>query len=571
MAVTMGGCATTGPADPTPPASSALFDSFEYVGKDDVYVSLPLPDKSSYYNPILPGWYSDPTICTNGEGDYYLATSTFTFFPGVPLFHSRDLINWTFVRHILDRESQLVNMKGQGVSGGIFAPDLKYNPANKTYYMVTTNVGYGNFLVKTTNPAGTWSDPIRLDEVGGIDPSIFFDDDGKAYILNNDEAPDNKPEYDGHRTIRIQEYDLQNDRTVGPRKILVNKGAHPADNPIWIEGPHMYKINGKYFLMSAEGGTGTGHSEVIFRSNSPWGPFTPWKGNPILTQRHLDPKRANPVTCAGHADLLQAADSTWWAVFLACRPHAGNYETLGRETFLMPVRWSEDGFPYITSGDETIPVVGRKAGAERVDSLATFGNFSVTDQFTSGTLTPQWSTLRGPAQDNYSLSTYPGYLCLNCSQITARQKDMPSMVSRRLQHHKFESSTRVIFNPENETDAAGIVLFKDEAHHYFMGINRNGKGRCITLWKSNGSSCEPIAESMIDDTDIALNLKVCSEGTDYSFLYKTDDAKEWTSLAKGIDSYYLSTANAGGFTGTMVGLYATKKTGDSENLAYRNM
>lgn len=257
--------------------SVALFDYFSYKGNDDFYISNPLSGEDYFYNPILPGWYSDPSVCTNGEGDYFLVTSTFTYFPGVPIFHSKDLVNWKQIGHVLNRASQLVNMEGQKVSGGIFAPAISYNPYNKTYYMVTTNVGAGNFFVKTQDPFGEWSEPIMLPEVGGIDPSFFFDEDGKAYIVNNDEAPDNKPEYSGHRTIRIQEFDVKTDKTIGPRKILVNKGAQPADKPIWIEGPHLYKINGKYFLMSAEGGTGNWHSEVIFRGDSPMGKFLPWK------------------------------------------------------------------------------------------------------------------------------------------------------------------------------------------------------------------------------------------------------------------------------------------------------
>ena len=318
--------------------STALFDYFTYKGNDDFYKENPLPDDESFYNPILPGWYSDPSICTNGEGDYFLVTSTFTYFPGVPIFHSRDLVNWKQVGHVLSRPSQLVNMKGQHVSGGIFAPAISYNPHNKTYYMVTTNVGAGNFFVKTQDPFGEWSDPIMLPEVGGIDPSFFFDEDGKAYIVNNDDAPDYKPEYSGHRTIRIQEFDVKSDKTIGPRKILVNKGVHPEEKPIWIEGPHMYKINGKYFLMDAEGGTSTWHSEVIFRSDSPMGTFTPWTKNPILTQRHLSAERPNPITCAGHADLIQTKEGDWWAVFLACRPINNKFENLGRESFLIPVR-----------------------------------------------------------------------------------------------------------------------------------------------------------------------------------------------------------------------------------------
>ncbi len=255
---------------PTIHKSTALFDYFIYEGNDDFYKENPLPGNDYFYNPILPGWYSDPSICSNGKGDYFLVTSTFAYFPGVPIFHSRDLVNWKQVGHVLNRPSQLVNLKGQGISGGIFAPAIEYNPYNETYYMITTNVGAGNFFVKTKDPFGDWSDPIMLPETIGIDPSFFFDDNGKAYIVNNDDAPDNKPEYSGHRTIRIQEFDTNTDKTIGPRKILINKGAKPEDKPIWIEGPHLYKINGKYFLMSAEGGTGGWHSEVIFSSSSPW-------------------------------------------------------------------------------------------------------------------------------------------------------------------------------------------------------------------------------------------------------------------------------------------------------------
>ena len=254
---------------PAPSTGVASFEGFTYEGRDAVYAAHPLPGADAAYNPILPGWYSDPSLCTNGEGDYFLVTSTFSYFPGVPIFHSRDLLNWTQVGHVLDRPSQLTGLGRQRTSGGIYAPDIKYNPKNRTYYMITTNVGTGNFLVKTTDPFGAWSDPILLPQVQGIDPSLFFDDDGRAYIVNNDDAPGGKPEYDGHRTIRIVEYDVERDCTIGERKVIVNKGVRPEDKPIWIEGPHLYKINGKYYLMCAEGGTSDQHSEVIFRSDSP--------------------------------------------------------------------------------------------------------------------------------------------------------------------------------------------------------------------------------------------------------------------------------------------------------------
>lgn len=537
--------------------STALFDYFTYKGEDTYYKENPLPDDESFYNPILPGWYSDPSICTNGEGDYFLVTSTFTYYPGVPIFHSKDLVNWKQVGHVLSRPSQLVNMQGQHVSGGIFAPAISYNPHNKTYYMVTTNVGAGNFFVKTQDPFGEWSDPIMLPEVGGIDPSFFFDEDGKAYIVNNDNAPDNKPEYDGHRTIRIQEFDVKTDKTVGPRKILVNKGVHPEEKPIWIEGPHMYKINSKYYLMDAEGGTSNWHSEVIFRGDSPMGKFTPWDKNPILTQRHLEGSRPNPVTCAGHADLIQTKEGDWWAVFLACRPIDNRFENLGRETFLMPVKWSEDGFPYITCGEETVPMIQKRPGVKRSEET-TFGNFEETDEFENPALGMQWMTLRAPATDLYSLTGTPGYLTLKCADISATERNTPAFVCRRMQHHNFECSTRMVFRPSDEKEAAGMLLFKDEAHQYFFCLHRTGDKEYISV-KQIGAVDRTIASNEVAAPHGETYLKVVSHGTAYDFYYSTDGEKNWKLLCKDVDANYLSTATAGGFTGSTIGLYATCK------------
>lgn len=537
--------------------SVALFDHFTYKGNDDFYISNPLSGEDYFYNPILPGWYSDPSVCTNGEGDYFLVTSTFTYFPGVPIFHSRDLVNWKQIGHVLNRASQLVNMEGQHVSGGIFAPAISYNPQNKTYYMITTNVGAGNFFVKTQDPFDEWSEPIMLPEVGGIDPSFFFDEDGKAYIVNNDDAPNNKPEYSGHRTIRIQEFDVKTDKTVGHRKILVNKGANPTDKPIWIEGPHLYKINGKYFLMSAEGGTSDWHSEVIFCSDSPMGKYIPWKNNPILTQRHLNSDRPNSVTCAGHADLIQTKEGDWWAVFLACRPINNQFENLGRETFLMPVKWSEDGFPYMTQGDDLVPMIGKRDGVKR-DSTVTFGNFEVVDNFDSPTLDMTWMTLRTAASDLYSLTETPGYLTLKCADVSASEKKTPAFVTRRMQHHKFECSTRMLFEPSDDKEAAGLLLFKDEGHQYFFCMSKTGDMKFLSL-KQIGEKEQTLASQEIEANVKDVYLKVVSQGIGYDFYYSLNGGKKWDLLCKDVDASYLSTAKAGGFTGTTIGMFATCK------------
>ena len=531
---------------------AALFDSFTYKGNDSFYNENSLQDASFFYNPILPGWYSDPSVCTNGE-EYFLVTSSFSYFPGVPLFHSKDLVNWTQVGHVLNRESQLENMEGQNISGGIFAPAIEYNPHNQTYYMITTNVGRGNFFVKTTNPFGEWSDPIMLPEVGGIDPSFFFDEDGKAYIVNND-GPVGMPEYDGHRTIMIQEFDVKFDKTIGPRKVIVDKGSRPEDKPIWIEGPHLYKINGKYLLMAAEGGTGGWHSEVIFSSEKPMGNYVAWDKNPILTQRHLNPGRPNPITSAGHADIIQTKEGDWWAFFLACRPIDNTFENLGRETFMMPVKWSEDGFPYITEGDDLVQMICKRDHVTRGENM-TSGNFEVCDEFDKTMLNKEWMTLRSSAKDLYSLTLQPGYLALQCSPIDVSEKRTPAYIGRRIQHHNFECSTRMSFNPSQEKEQAGMLLFKDEEHSYFFwkGI-MNGED-VVALSKKDGKSNTILASSEIGASVNEIDLKVTSNGLYYNFYYALKPNK-WKLFCKHIDASHLSTTKAGGFTGTTIGMYA---------------
>ncbi len=538
-----------------PACGTAMFDNFKYSGNDDYYLETPLTSSSAFYNPILPGWNSDPSICRAGD-DYFMVTSTFSYFPGVPLFHSKDLINWKQIGYVLDRPSQLP-LDGQHTSGGIFAPAISYNPHNKTFYMITTNVGWGNFFVKTKDPFGSWSEPIRLPDVGGIDPSFFFDDDGRAYIVNNDE-PEGPAEYDGHRAIKVREFDVNSDKTVGPVKVIVNKGAHPEDKPIWIEGPHMYKINGRYYLMDAEGGTSDMHSEVIFRSDSPFGPFIPAKQNPILTQRHLPADRPNPVTCAGHADLVQTPEGDWYAVFLACRPYEGKFENLGRETFLMPVRWNDEGFPYMTEGDELVPLVSEVKGARRGKDV-TFGNFTYNDDFTADKLDLGWMSLRGEASTFSSLSDNKGYLTMRCINVTASEKKVPAFVARRVSHHKFDCSTRLDFAPVKAGDKAGMLLYKDENHQYLLCVTKTDNGNAVKVIRiSDGGREEELASSAAGDLSKGVSLRIVSNGLTFDF-YRADADGKWISLATGIDAGYLSTRNAGGFTGTTIGLYASGK------------
>ena len=240
--------------------------------------------QQTYTNPILAGFYPDPSICRAGD-DYYIVNSSFAYFPGLPIFHSKDLVSWKQIGHAMDRPEQLP-LIGAGVSRGLFAPSISYYKGK--FYIVCTLIDRGgNFVITADNPAGPWSNPTYIREVNGIDPSLFFDDStDKAYILYNSDPPGRKSLWNGHRSIRMYEFDYKNEKVIGEEKLLVNGGVDTSKHPVWIEAPHIYLINDWYYLMCAEGGTGYNHSEVIFRSKSPEGPFQPWDKNPILTQRH---------------------------------------------------------------------------------------------------------------------------------------------------------------------------------------------------------------------------------------------------------------------------------------------
>ena len=262
----------TAPALAAP--QQARFDWFDYRGDDGQR-----PGPNQYSNPILQGFYPDPTVLRVGH-DFYLANSTFSWFPGIPIFHSRDLVHWTQIGNAIDRSSQLKFDK-TNMWQGVYAPDLSWHDG--IFYLLNTCTGCGgNYLLTARNPAGPWSDPVWLPDVDGIDTSLFFDDDGRAWIVHN-APPQGKPRYEGHTAIWLQELDLKSLKTVGPHRLLIDSGSHPERNPIWIEGPHVFRKDGLYYLIAAEGGTEEGHSEVVFRSARIDGPYAAYAGNPILT------------------------------------------------------------------------------------------------------------------------------------------------------------------------------------------------------------------------------------------------------------------------------------------------
>ena len=541
-------------------AQTANFGYFSYSGNDERFARL-TDMTSEYLNPILAGFYPDPSICRKGD-TFYLVNSSFSFFPGVPIFESKDLVNWRQTGHVLDRESQLP-LKGQHVSGGIFAPAISYNEKNKTFYMITTNVGAGNFFVKTTDPAKGWSEPIYLPKVGGIDPSFFFDKNGRGYIVNNDE-PAGGHSYEGERSIKLHYFDVKGDSVVGDEIEIVRSGTHVQKNPIWIEGPHLFRVGKYYYLMCAEGGTGSWHSEVIFRSLKPEGPWEEFAGNPILTQREgLDPNREDIVTSAGHADLVQTKKGEWYAVFLACRPYEGDCYNTGRDTYMLPVTWN-DGWPTILEKNKVVPTVAKApsisnglttpASSSACDGGSLTGNFSYTDRFDNGKLDIRWMFLRNPSE--FWLLDGKG-LTITAKPVNISQRESPAAVFARQQHTTFTAETEVSFSPRSEKEIAGFVLLQNEEYNFVFGKTILAGRPAITLSRAE-KNCATIASAFIDNDDSTkpIRLRISGSGRYYDFEFSVAGG-QWQTLARGVDAVNLSTNRSGGFIGACIGLYAT--------------
>jgi xylan 1,4-beta-xylosidase len=537
-------------AEDRPDPEPVRFDWFEYTGSDRAF-EAPLP-AGHFRNPILAGFHSDPSIVA-AKGKFYLVASTFTYFPGIPIFESEDLVHWTQIGNAIHRPDQL-DFDGLGLSRGVFAPTIEYHDG--TFYVVNTAVDAGgNFIVTASDPAGPWSDPVWLPGIGGIDPSLFFDDDGRAYLLNND-VPDGPVRYDGHRAIWLQAIDIATLTPFGPRKVLIDGGVKPEDNPIWIEGPHLYKVDGWYYLNNAEGGTGPQHSQVILRSRDVWGPYTPYAGNPILTQRDLPPERALPVTNAGHADLVQGPDGNWWAVFLASRNYDVRHYNTGRETFLLPVTWT-DGWPTILPPDTPIPYVLPAPSwmSREADQAPMSGNFTWRDAFDGPALDPAWMFVRVPKREWADLASHPGALSIHPGREGLDTLGNPSFLARRQQHLAFEASTALTMPAPGIV--GGLAAFQSGNHWYLLGVRRDaGDGAVVFVERASGvgQPAQIIAQQTIDTT-AELRLKVAGDAGRLGFAWAADDG-DWHWLLRDADAALLSTDHAGGFVGVTLGPYA---------------
>ena len=544
-------------------------DTFVPEGTDKSYPMV------SWYNPILPGFYPDPSI-VRVKDDYYLINSSFAYYPGIPVFHSKDLMHWEQIGNAIDRPDML-DFSGLATSRGVFAPDISYHDG--LFYIVNTCVDCkGNFVITAKDPKGPWSNPVWLD-FDGIDPSLFWDDDGKAYLVSNG-PPEGTPLYDGHRALWLQGFDPATQTLTGSRQIIVNGGTDITQKPVWIEGPHILKKDGFYYLIAAQGGTEVNHSEVVFRSDKPFGPYAPFAGNPILTQRDLDQNRANPVDATGHADLVQAADGQWWSVFLGTRPYAeqgpgqeGLFNT-GRETFLLPVTW-KDGWPIILPQGQAVPRTGVLPGTVTSN---TYINTMHSGYNHRGSALA-WLQVRTPKTPFFTVEGDDSLILKPLDEAIGDVTSHPAFMGLRQEQPNGQFNVQLTYRPKAEGDRAGIVAMQSDDFYLFYGLAMRDGKEVLEITRRSGPQ-DPtegvtIASIPMRPGQDRLSLIMDYKGGVAKFTYRLPDAfsdrasqlgmivmsstNDAPPLAQDVDVTNLSSAKAGGFVGTIIGLYAYGK------------
>ncbi|MDL2221698.1 glycoside hydrolase family 43 protein [Parabacteroides sp. OttesenSCG-928-N08] len=496
--------------------------------------------QNGYRNPIIPGFNPDPSVCRVGN-DYYLVTSSFEYFPGLPIYHSKDLVNWEQIGHCLTRDSQLP-LQNAFASGGLFAPSLRYHDG--LYYVICTNVsGGGNFYCTATDPAGPWSEPIWV-KIDSIDPEIFWDDDGRTYFVTQ-----------GNEGIRITEIDVKTGEVLSPEHLVWGGigGRFP-------EAPHVYKKDGYYYLLLGEGGTEYMHSATIGRSRQLLGPYESCPLNPILTHANRI-GQGSPIQGVGHADLIEAADGSWWMVFLGFRvtqPYS-YYHILGRETFLAPVSWPKGGWPQV-NGNGTVSL------EMDVPTLPQqpFAKAPARTDFNESQLGFEWQYLRNPIRENYSLTEKPGFLRITASPHTLNDAAQLSFVGRRQTAHDFVAETALELQANKENEEAGITLIQNNSHHYDLLIKKQKQDYLVQLRVKAGSLSYIAAEQVMKSNKV--KFKIAGAPLSYTF-FCADEGADYRELGS-LDTRYLSTEVAGGFTGVMIGLYASSNGEQSTAKGY---
>lgn len=519
-------------------------------------------------NPVLKGFHPDPSICRVND-DYYMAVSTFEWFPGVQIFHSKDLVNWRLVSQPLNRKSQL-NMIGNPDSGGVWAPCLSY--ADGQFWLIYSDVkvvegdvfkDVTNYLVTCDRIDGDWSDPIYMNQ-SGFDPSLFHDDDDKKYFVNM--VWDFRPQNHRFYGIVIQEYSHEEQRLVGEKRII-----YTGTDLGLTEAPHLYKKGDYYYLLVAEGGTKYEHAVTVARSKTLTGDFETHPNNPILTS-WADPR--NPLQKAGHASFVETPTGEWYLAHLTSRPikpskikllENRGYCPLGRETAIQKMYWEND-WPYVVNG----PFPSLEVEAPDVEEVKWEQNYPIKDDFDSDILNPNFQTLRMPfTSDIGSLTERAGFLRLYGNE-SMHSLFKQSLVARRWQSLDFEAETYMEFNSETFQQLAGLICYYNTRNWVSLHQTRNEDGQqVLTILECDQHVVtSPIMEDIvIPETIKGIYLKVVVLDLVYYFEYSYE-GQDWQRIPHQFDSWKLSddyaNLGAGAFTGAFVGVHCMDVSGEKQ-------
>lgn len=486
------------------------------------------PPITTYTNPILRGVNPDPSICRVGN-DYYMVTSSMFIYPGVPIYHSKDLVNWQQIGYCLTKKEHFFLDKNNR-NPMMYAATLRYNKG--TFYMITTDVhGGGNFLITTTNPAGEWSNPVFIDQPV-FDPSLFFDTDGKVYYTRRGLMTD--------KDIVQAEIDVTRGKLLTPLK-PISKGLVSDDT----EGPHLFKANGWYYLTMGEGGSRALHMQTIARSKSPWGPFVSCPNNPVISQHN---GWWHPLKCMGHADFLQAHDGSWWAVCLGTR-HAGYnaFSAIGRETYLLPVTWVNE-WPVVNPAFMQKPYVQAKTLP-----LKPWPNEPIRDNFDNEKLNLKWKMLAYPTENYYSLTERKGYLRLKGNAQQIRESSQAAFIGTPQKEMAGNCTTQIDFKPTADNEEAGLSVFQTGNFHYDVFITIRNNVKVVVLRKSVGDLV--VESKSLPITSDNVRLQVVFDGTKYTFQFSENDG-DWKTLGTG-NPNLISTEIASVWSGVLMGMYSS--------------
>ena len=524
--------------------------------------------KTTFTNPILRGSYPDPSICRVGY-DYYVVNSSFEYFPGLPIHHSRDLVNWDLIGYGLHRAEQVsseVNLVDVQSDGGIHAPSIRCR--DDRFYIITTNV-YSpsepglptkmvNFVITADNPAGPWSEPHVIEGAPGIDPDLFFDDDGSVWYVGNHAPAD--PAFQGEGEIWIQKLDTSEWRLVGERHFLWRGALKGA---IWAEGPHIYKKDGRYYLLIAEGGTSFDHAVTVASSNSITGPYVGNSRNPILTSRHLS--YDNWVNSTGHADIVELADGRWYAVALGIRNDIERGSNMGRESHLIPVIWEQE--PYHWKSEKlTWPVFAPLSGRVERDNPMPFAatyqrqQEIFVDEFAEDPLKLDWNFRRVPKKDLYSLTERQGFLRVYTDPAVPENRGRASLMGIRQTETNFEFSADMEFDSDLLGAEAGITLFQKDDRYLAFTVQSQSQGYDLTghIHSTGSKQSDVIARIPLKEYQGRIRLRIDSRDGLYELGYSLDGGLSWKSFTTIPGNRFISK----GYTGAYLGVFATSRGRD---------